>query len=386
MSKQQLKLSHVLDDLCSRFIINLPEEELHSFERICFQIEAAHWFYEDFYREHDPKLPPASLKLFARQMFEHCALLRPYLAEHSIDEIFASFTHYKTRVPVCGAILLNTALDKCLLVKGWHSRSSWGFPKGKINKDEPELECAKREVYEETGFQIPDGLITEEDYIEFTKNEQRVRLYIVPYVSENTPFAPRTRKEISKIKWHLIKELPSYNSKQTPGVRKTENFFMVSPVVGRLKKWIQVRRQRDKRIPGAALAAAAAATSTSSSVHPPPGLTAASSDVAPRRMLLRNTPPGVAGPAQPGQGGEAKARESRAGAILNDRRRGSGGAAATGGGEGAAYDDDRRHEEEEEEEDAYHHGGAQGRKKAPNPLLTFQFDVAAILRHLPPAL
>jgi mRNA-decapping enzyme subunit 2 len=52
---------------CSRFIINLPEEELHSFERICFQIEAAHWFYEDFYREHDPKLPPASLKLFARQ-------------------------------------------------------------------------------------------------------------------------------------------------------------------------------------------------------------------------------------------------------------------------------------------------------------------------------
>lgn len=25
----------------------------------------------------------------------------------------------------------------------------------------------------------------------------QVRLYIVPYVSENTPFAPRTRKEIS---------------------------------------------------------------------------------------------------------------------------------------------------------------------------------------------
>jgi len=138
----QLQLSHVLDDLCSRFIINLPEEELQSFERICFQIEAAHWFYEDFYREHDPKLPhAASLKVFARQMFEHCPLLRPYLAEHSIDEILASFAHYKTRVPVCGAILLNTTLDKCLLVKGWHSRSSWGFPKGKINKDEPEIDC-----------------------------------------------------------------------------------------------------------------------------------------------------------------------------------------------------------------------------------------------------
>jgi hypothetical protein len=31
-------------------------------------------------------------------------------------------------------------------------------------------------VYEETGYQIPDGLITEEDYIEFIKNEQRACL------------------------------------------------------------------------------------------------------------------------------------------------------------------------------------------------------------------
>lgn len=79
-------------------------------------------------------------------VFEHCPILRPYLVDHSIEEILASFTHYKTRVPVCGAILLNSTLDKCLLVKGWHSRSSWGFPKGKINKDEPEIECARREV------------------------------------------------------------------------------------------------------------------------------------------------------------------------------------------------------------------------------------------------
>lgn len=32
------------------------------------------------------------------------------------------------------------------MVKGWNSKSSWGFPKGKINKDEKESECAIREV------------------------------------------------------------------------------------------------------------------------------------------------------------------------------------------------------------------------------------------------
>jgi mRNA-decapping enzyme subunit 2 len=37
-------------------------------------------------------------------------------------------------VPVYGAILLNPALDKCLMVKGWKPGASWGFPKGKVRR------------------------------------------------------------------------------------------------------------------------------------------------------------------------------------------------------------------------------------------------------------
>ena len=33
-----------------------------------------------------------------------------------------------------------------VLVKGWKSSSGWGFPKGKINQNEPSHECAVREV------------------------------------------------------------------------------------------------------------------------------------------------------------------------------------------------------------------------------------------------
>jgi 8-oxo-dGTP pyrophosphatase MutT (NUDIX family) len=33
-----------------------------------------------------------------------------------------------------------------VLVKGWKSSSGWGFPKGKINQNEPPHECAVREV------------------------------------------------------------------------------------------------------------------------------------------------------------------------------------------------------------------------------------------------
>jgi mRNA-decapping enzyme subunit 2 len=33
-----------LDDICVRFIINLPKEEFQSVERIIFQIEEGHWY------------------------------------------------------------------------------------------------------------------------------------------------------------------------------------------------------------------------------------------------------------------------------------------------------------------------------------------------------
>ena len=45
-------------------------------------------------------------------------------------------------------------LLQCLLVQPYMSRTSWGFPKGKVNKDEKEFNCAVREVLEETGFDI----------------------------------------------------------------------------------------------------------------------------------------------------------------------------------------------------------------------------------------
>lgn len=51
----------------SRFIVNVPEQELKSLERICFQVEQAHWFYEDFVRLLQPNLPSFHLKTFSEQ-------------------------------------------------------------------------------------------------------------------------------------------------------------------------------------------------------------------------------------------------------------------------------------------------------------------------------
>ncbi|KAG1169020.1 hypothetical protein G6F70_008734 [Rhizopus microsporus] len=204
----------ILDDLSSRFIINVPEAELASVERICFQ---------------------------------HCPLLHQWAHEH--ERAYADFMQYRFRIPVCGAIILNTNLDKCVLVKGWSSKSGWGFPKGKINQDEDYDCCAIREVLEETGFDI-GPLLKKSDYIELTMREQRIRLYIIQGVPEDTQFTPRTRKEISQISWIKLDDLPTYKAEPRHGNGASNyvkagpyRFYMVVPFVSKLKHFVNQRKK-----------------------------------------------------------------------------------------------------------------------------------------------
>lgn len=110
------------------------------------------------------------------------------------------------------------------MVKGWGPRGAWGFPKGKVNKNESEVHCAIREVREETSYDI-SPLVRETDYINVTNGKQvrdarlgtvsfstgffyspysndpvflsqEQRYFIVVGASTTFEYAPRTRKEI----------------------------------------------------------------------------------------------------------------------------------------------------------------------------------------------
>jgi mRNA-decapping enzyme subunit 2 len=243
-----------LDDLSVRFIVNLPREELESVERICFQVEEAQWFYEDFVRPLNPKLPSLTLRQFSMKIFQHCPLFSSYDAEvHS--KAFSEFLAYKTRVPVRGAILLNETLDHVILVKGWKKGANWSFPRGKINKDEKDVDCAIREVYEETGFDVrAAGLAgTEENArsIEVTMREQHMKLFVFAGVPMSTHFEPRTRKEISKIQWYKLSDLPTLkkakqqqqNTSLQDATHHANKFYMVAPFLNPLRKIISTLKR-----------------------------------------------------------------------------------------------------------------------------------------------
>ncbi|KAK3261596.1 hypothetical protein CYMTET_29497 [Cymbomonas tetramitiformis] len=237
--KNGVPSQELLDDLSIRFVVNAPAEDLQTFERMLFLIEQAHWFYEDNIREQLP-LKSLSLREFAVLMFQQCITLKPY--QRFVDDIYKSFTIYKHNVPVCGALVLNPAMDKVLLVKGWKSTASWGFPKGKVNKDEPRSTCAIREVMEEIGYDISGGLV-KEDFIAVTRGQQLTTLFIIPDVDESTPFAPLTQKEIGSIEWFPVSKLPVTSKNSELG----KKFFMVHCFVTPLVKWISKRRKQRAR-------------------------------------------------------------------------------------------------------------------------------------------
>lgn len=236
--------SETLDDLSTRFIINVPEEERKDPVRICFQIELAWWFYLDFYRAENPNLPFCSMREFARNIFNHIPFLREFSA--NTDEVVASWKEYKMAVPTYGAILLDEGLEYVLLVQGYLARASWGFPKGKVNEQEQPHDCAVREVLEETGFDI-SSLIDKDEYIDNHFNDQLTRLYIITGVPRDVNFHPKTRNEIKCIEWFSVSDLPCSKKDHLAKASVTYGpnaFFMVIPFIRHLRKWISSRAQK----------------------------------------------------------------------------------------------------------------------------------------------
>ncbi|ORX47706.1 DCP2-domain-containing protein [Hesseltinella vesiculosa] len=237
-----LTLDEIIDDLVVRFIINVPDVELAEVERIGFQVEAAHWYYEDFIRPIRPDLPSIKSKQFSTRIFQHCSIL----SQLELDKAYSDFMKYKRSIPVCGAIILNRKKDKCVMVLDWN-RTNWGFPKGKINEDEEKHDCAVREVYEETGFDITPYL-KKDEFSEIQVADQVIRLYFVVGVPEDTVFQTQTRKEISEIKWKSLSDLPAYsehNDKKFSKHKypiKCEGYRGVAPFVGKIKHFLNSKR------------------------------------------------------------------------------------------------------------------------------------------------
>jgi 8-oxo-dGTP pyrophosphatase MutT (NUDIX family) len=283
-----------LDDVHTRYIVNMPDEEFHTFQEgnsnssnenanhcnnIFFQLEQAWWFYDDFYCDNDATLPRySSLKPFGKKMFSWSPLLQPRQSEFAT--LWAIFMKYKNKISTYGTILMNQDCTHIVLCQTYGGKS-WTVPSGKVNPGENGVLAGARETYEETGFDPdchlgltkkmkhdagltvstlgPDGLPTKESSTEEVKqlaDQQKQHLGWFPlreedaltyveqpsgkrrtcYVCRGVPmdfsFEPVCRKEVGDIQWHALSDIPKKS-------------YAVIPFVKQLKRWIK-RRVKNK--------------------------------------------------------------------------------------------------------------------------------------------
>lgn len=182
-----------MEDVHTRFLLNLPPEELATADRILFQIEQAWWFYEDFLCDHQDTTTCGSLprfkhlKPFAVEMFR----FSPLLDTRKFFPMWETFSNYKRKISTYGCILLSQDCSKVLMCQDYNSKS-WTFPAGKINQGEDPADAAARETWEETGFD-PNGKygltqqmdatwkkpLQEKDAVSYTEDSGKRRNYYI---------------------------------------------------------------------------------------------------------------------------------------------------------------------------------------------------------------
>lgn len=202
-----------------------------------------------------------NLRNFSLRIFQQCPLTS-HCSPELLEKAYTTWIGYKRSIPVRGLILLNEAMDSVLLVRGITSGSQWMFPRGKINQGEDDLDCAIREVAEETGFDAKEmGLLPanrkEIKSFDMVFRDQHILLFVVPNVPMDYGFETRTRGEIGAIRWHKLDDLPGrFKKKQgqentaapapTPNPGKNK-FFMVAPFMDQLIRWVRHQTKRKDR-------------------------------------------------------------------------------------------------------------------------------------------
>lgn len=216
---ESMTLGKALSILESKFLLLLKNESASNIETLFYQLEKAGWYYVDFLQ---PKYGLPLLKGFqvAERLFKFSNAFK-----NSVDDfetLRKKYGSYKSHIPVCGCIPINSTCTKILLCRVIDG-DTWMFPRGKINKDESFHECAIRETYEETGLNM-SSLVDEKDYF-ILQTCKPICMFIAANAPEDFSYAPICRGEISEIRFFPIDDLP----KQT---------FCVVEFIPFIKKWI----------------------------------------------------------------------------------------------------------------------------------------------------
>lgn len=127
------------------------------------------------------------------------------------------FKHFKL-IKAAGGVVKNKAGEILLIFR----RGKWDLPKGKLDKNESLLECAVREVKEETGLTKIEAKkeidTTYHTYTEFGKHILKESHWYHMTSKKEEPFKPQIEEDISEIRWVKKEDLNKYLKNTFPAI------------------------------------------------------------------------------------------------------------------------------------------------------------------------
>ncbi|CAH8551148.1 unnamed protein product [Schistosoma turkestanicum] len=234
---------NILLHLYTRFILNIPDELKEdcakNFVRIFFEVERAHWFYVDYCIE-DPSVGGVDMFGLTQQLFGKF----PSIVPKGINwqEKFVEWKKYRGSTATGSMIIIDEHYKMILLVQGFYG-NRWSLPGGKINQDESLVDCASREVMEETGLDLTNRILPF-FYIDRYIGGTLRRAFIVEGLPRTSRLKPGTKNEIEAITWFGIADLPTH-IQDTASIEKLNsrpnNFYLVIPFIRQLRSYIEQR-------------------------------------------------------------------------------------------------------------------------------------------------
>ena len=133
-----------------------------------------------------------------------------FILHHDIEKLLEKVVGSAVTIEAGGGVVFNEA-DEVLLI---FRRGKWDLPKGKLDPGESVIDCALREVMEETGLKNLTLLekIGSSSYC-YKENEQLVLKQVQWFkmkTSDSHSLTPQIEEDITELKWVGLQELDPY--------------------------------------------------------------------------------------------------------------------------------------------------------------------------------
>lgn len=164
----------------------------------------------------------------------------------NLKQYHSEYSHSKKKYEILSSGLIVTSLNQKLTLQDFHrmadrnyTEQEWGFPKGRRNLKENDLEAAKRECNEETGLTESDYRVCE-DYPKFeevflgTNNIRYKHIYfLAEFTSDKKLGVDLNNKtqvmEISSVNWfskdQCLKKIRNYNEEKKILIKKVDEYL-----------------------------------------------------------------------------------------------------------------------------------------------------------------